>query len=244
MLLTTILLDHTPVWIAVVLIVSVALMLIALFIQTSNISWAIRRIERVELAHPPDADQKEPGNIVKSYAVRADMALAEQSWAPTLSEYMPAVCGGATKVVQCTYNAAYWLPLRKTGQAQALEEEVLAERVRYAYLGGCAVRILSAKSRDDLKQNMPFNAKPDTHVVFVVAPAYDVTLTPDSQSANSQCELAKLTTAQGAAAPAHWAVLPLHTGNADALRQTLTNRASKELHLQLLAYGWVAPSVS
>jgi hypothetical protein len=241
--LTSLLMRQAPIWAAVIIVVSVVFLFLALFMQTSNISWVISRIEKTELAFPDDIEEEllEPANLVRSYAARVDMSVVRSAGTPRLVDKLLVYCPltGAAELKSCTYRTAYWLPLIKSQQSLALGEDVETGRVRYVYIGGVAARIVSASERHDIKDSVPVTATKDTHVTFVVAAAYDATI----DDRETGCGMTPLVLNDPPAVSAFSAVLPLLAVDPTALGGILLPQSghAKELHVQLIGYAFSSP---
>jgi hypothetical protein len=231
------LMQRLPAWMTVLVVTAVFGMFVALFLETTNITWVIQRIEKAEMSAPdgPDEEVKDPPNLVRSYALRADMVIASGARPPLFKDSIMAFCNGQSRLVSCTYRHAYWLPLKKTSQATLLEEHVTSGKVRYAYLGGTAVRIEAARNREEFKSIVPSGAAGSEHVFFVIAAAFD------AETDDSACELAPLMqqhhgTLPNGTEPQRLSVLPIAS---DPLKlRRLMSRPPREIQLQLWGYGF------
>jgi hypothetical protein len=151
-------------------IVVVIAMFVVLFYQTASVRWVIEDIERRRMTAPQDADVPlDIRQCVKAYAVvaardltRALQAFVANRW--SLEEDIRMSCDGRVGSITSKYKQVDWLVLERSDGCDALWEDAMSGKIKYAAIGGALVRIVG----------LELKAWDASFRVFALAAAYDV----------------------------------------------------------------------
>lgn len=213
---------------AVLLGVATASMFVVLFYLTASVRATVRDVTKARWSALSDVKVEPPSGLRES--VRAYIAVADVKNTkrlrqmpgvpePAIREGVRMTCDGGTSVTRTgDYRGVRWLVMMRKGGGDALFQDAIDGKVKYAVIGGAAFRLVASEKKEVLQM---IGREAAGVRLFLVAPAYAVL--PDRNARGGRCTAETL--------------LPMPS-DAEQVFRRLDTLDMDQLPMHVWTYGW------